>query len=170
MVFAVPSYFSNTERQAFLDAIEIADLKCLRIINESTAVALTYGFFRKPELPEKGEPRVVAFVDLGHSKLTVTIASFLAGKMKVISHNSDRNLGARNFDYELVEKLGEEFKKKYGCDPRKNVKTRLRLLDVIEKQRKILSANLEATVHIESLMEDEDLHRNIKRTEFEELI
>ena len=170
MVFAVPSYFSNTERQAFLDAIEIADLKCLRIINESTAVALTYGFFRKPELPEKGDPRVVAFVDLGHSKLTVTIASFLAGKMKVISHNSDRNLGARNFDYELVEKLGEEFMKKYGCDPRKNVKARLRLLDIIEKQRKILSANLEATVHIEALMEDEDLHRNIKRTEFEELI
>lgn len=96
-------------------------------------MALTYGFFRKPELPEKGEPRVVAFVDLGHSKLTVTIASFLAGKMKVICHNSDRNLGARNFDYELVEKLGEEFMKKYGCDPRKNIKTRLRLLDTIEK-------------------------------------
>lgn len=44
------------------------------------------------------------------------------------------------------------------------------MLDVIEKQRKILSANLEATIHLESLMEDEDLHRNIKRAEFEELI
>ena len=169
-VFAVPSYFSNTERQAFLDAVEIADLKCLRLINESTAVALTYGFFRKPDLPEKGEPRVVAFVDLGHSKLTVTIASFLAGKMKVICHNSDRNLGARNMDYCLVEKLGEEFMKKYGCDPRKNIRTRLRMLDIIEKQRKILSANIEATIHLDCLMEDEDLHRNLKRTEFEELI
>ena len=113
---------------------------------------------------------MVAFVDLGHSKLTVTIATFLRGKMKVICHHSDRNLGARNFDFLLCEKLGEEFMKKYGCDPRKNVRTRLRLLDMIGKQRKILSANLEAVVHLESLMEDEDLHRVIKRTEFEELI
>jgi heat shock protein 4 len=44
------------------------------------------------------------------------------------------------------------------------------MLDAIEKQRKVLSANLEATVHLESLLEDEDMHRSIKRTEFEELI
>ena len=44
------------------------------------------------------------------------------------------------------------------------------MLDFIEKQRKILSANLEATVHLESLLDDEDLHRNIKRGEFEEMI
>lgn len=112
----------------------------------------------------------MVFVDLGHSKLTVTIASFLAGKMKIICHHSDRNLGARNFDFLLVEKLGEEFTKKFGADPRKNVRSRLRMLDAIEKQRKILSANLEATIHLECLLEDEDLHRNLKRQEFEELI
>jgi heat shock protein 4 len=61
----------------------------------------------------------------------------------------------------LLEKLGEEFTKKYGSDPRKNVRCRLRMLDVIEKQRKILSGNKEATIHLESLLEDEDLHRNI---------
>ena len=73
-------------------------------------------------------------------------------------------------DYLLLEKLGEDFTKKFGCDPRKQVRCRLRMLDIIEKQRKILSANLEATVHLESLLEDEDLHRNIKRAEFEEMI
>lgn len=169
LVFSVPAYYSNAERQSVLDAAEIAGLKCIRLLNESTAVALNYGFFRKPDLSEK-DPRIVAFVDFGHSKLTVTIASFLKGKMKIIVHNSDRNLGARNFDYLLVDILGEEFNKKYGVDPRKNIRARLRMLDVIEKQRKILSANIEATVHLESLLEDEDLHKNIKRTEFEELI
>lgn len=90
--------------------------------------------------------------------------------MKILCHHSDRNLGARNIDDLLVDILGGEFAKKYGVDPRKNARARLRMLDVIEKQRKILSANLEATIHLESLLEDEDLHRNIKRTEFEELI
>jgi heat shock protein 4 len=82
------------ERQAYLDAAEIAGLKTLRLINESTAIALNYGFFRKTDLPDK-DPRYVAFVDLGHSKLTVTIASFLKGKMRIVVHKSDRNLGAR---------------------------------------------------------------------------
>ena len=103
------------------------------MINESTAVALTYGFFRKPDLPEKGDPRYVVFVDLGHSKLTVTVASFLAGKMRVVCHNSERNLGARNMDTIIMDKLAEEFMKKAGSDPRKNVRARLRMLDFIEK-------------------------------------
>jgi heat shock protein 4 len=58
---------------------------------------MNYGFFKKPEL-HATEPRIVAFVDMGHSKLTVTIGSFVQGKMKIICHNSDRNLGARNMD------------------------------------------------------------------------
>lgn len=77
IVISVPSYFSNVERQSVLDACDIAGLKCVRLINESTAVCLNYGFFRKADLPEKENPRIVAFVDFGHSKLTVTVASFL---------------------------------------------------------------------------------------------
>lgn len=106
IVITVPSYFSNAERQAVLDAAEVANIKCLRLINESTAIALNYGFFRRSDLHEK-DARIVAFVDLGHSKCTVTIASFIKGKMRIIIHKSDRNIGARNFDYLLVDILGE---------------------------------------------------------------
>ncbi len=165
----MPSYFGNVERQGVLDAAEIAGLKCIRLINESTAIALNYGFFRKADLPDK-DPRYVAFVDLGHSKTTVTIASFIKGKTRVVIHKSDRNLGARNMDALLVDKLGEEFTKKYGADPRKNIRCRLRMLDAIEKQRKILSGVKEASIHLDSLLEDEDLHKNINRQEFEDLI
>lgn len=73
LVISVPSYYSNAERQSVLDACEIAHLKCIRLVNESTAVGLNYGFFRKADLTEK-DGRCVAFVDFGHSKLTVTIA------------------------------------------------------------------------------------------------
>lgn len=88
--------------------------------------------------------------------------------MNILASHSDRNIGARNIDYMLVDKFGEDFNKKYGCDPRKNVRSRLRMLDAIEKQRKILSANTEATLNIESLLEDEDLHANMKRSDMEE--
>lgn len=167
IVLTCPSYFSNTERQCVLDACEIAGFKCIKLINEGTAAALSYGFFKKAEMAEETERNVV-FVDLGHSKSTITITQFKQGEMKILSTHSDRNIGARNIDYLLVEKFGEEFTKKFGCDPRKNVRARLRMLDTIEKQRKVLSANPETTISIECLLEDEDLYRNMKRTEIEE--
>lgn len=94
IVISVPTYASNAERQAYLDAADIAGIKCVRLINESTATALTYGFFRKGDLHEKNE-RIVAFVDFGHSKLTITFASFLQGKMTILGTHSNKNLGAR---------------------------------------------------------------------------
>ena len=55
----------------------------MRLINESTAIALSYGFFRTTEFDPK-RPRIVCFVDFGHSKLTVTFASFLPAGTKII--------------------------------------------------------------------------------------
>ena len=83
MLLSVPTYASNAERQAYLDAAEIAGIKCVRLLNESTAIAYNYGFFRKNELV-KDKPRKVCFIDFGHSKLAITYAQFLPGKMKII--------------------------------------------------------------------------------------
>ena len=94
IVISCPNYSSNSERQAYLDAAEIAGIKCVRLINEGTATALTYGFFRKNDL-NKDKARIVAFVDFGHSKLSITYASFKPGKMKILGTHSNKNLGAR---------------------------------------------------------------------------
>jgi len=169
IVLSVPTYASNAERQAYLDAAEIAGIKCIKLINESTAIALNYGFFRKNDLDEK-KPKKVCFIDFGHSKSTVTFASFKPSKTTIICSHSNRNLGGRQFDYLLFNLLGGEFEKKYGCDPRTAPKPRLRMLEAIEKVRKLLTGNKEADISCESLMEDEDFFRHIKREELEELI
>lgn len=44
------------------------------------------------------------------------------------------------------------------------------MLESIEKARIILSANQEAGINIECLIEDFDMNRSLKRAEFEELI
>jgi heat shock protein 4 len=97
IVISVPAYFSTIERQAMLDACQIAELNPIRLINECTASALAYGFFRKPELDEKISRNVV-FVDLGHSKCTVSVVDFTSKKMKILAHTSDRNFGGRKMD------------------------------------------------------------------------
>ncbi len=58
-----------------LDACSIANIHCLRLINENTAVALSYGFFRRKEFDDKKQ-RYVAFIDVGHGSSSATIASF----------------------------------------------------------------------------------------------
>jgi len=100
----------------------------VRLISDGTATALTYGFFRKNDF-DKEKARTVAFVDFGHSKLSITFASFLPGKMKIIGSHSDKNMGARQIDFLLADLLGVKFEKKYGSDPRTNPRARLRLLD-----------------------------------------
>ena len=143
-------------------------MNVLRLINEGTAIALSYGFYRKNELTD--QPRYIAFVDFGHSKFTVTIASFIKGKLKIMASVSDRNCGARVMDAMILEKYGSEFFEKFGVDPRIVPKCRLRMFDAIEKVRKTLSGNKETNLNVECLLEDEDIHAHISREDFEVMI
>ena len=152
-----------------LDACQIAGIQCKRLINESTAIALQYGFFRRSELDPLKE-RVVAFVDMGHSKTTVALAQFTQGKLKILGHKSDRNLGARDFDWELVKLISQEFAKKHGEDPAKNPRCVVRMLEACEKARKMLSSTPDAQISIDYLLNEEDLLRTIRKDEFEKLI
>lgn len=90
--------------------------------------------------------------------------------MKILGTHSNKNLGARQIDFLLTDLFGGQFNKKYGCDPRENKRARLRLLDAIEKMRKLLTGNKEADINCESLLEDEDLKQHFTRDEFEDLI
>lgn len=165
----VPDYFTLNERQAMIDAVKMADLKLIHLVNESSANCLNYGMSRRAQFDEK-EPRIVAFVDIGHSKTSIFFGQFGRNTQKVISITNERNLGARDFDYALVQYYSEKFQKKHGCNPMKNKKCIIRMIDVLTKCRKILTGNTETTVSIESLMEDEDLYYTLTRQEFEGVI
>jgi heat shock protein 4 len=169
VVVSVPDYFSIYERKAMIDALTIADLSCSSLINESSAIALNYGLFRRAQFDDT-KPRIVGFIDFGHADASIFFASFTKNHQKVISVTSERFCGAREFDHLIMEKMSEVFKKKYGLDPITSPKCRIRMVDAISKTRKILTSNKEAALSIESLMEDEDLHYNLTRDEFEKII
>jgi heat shock protein 4 len=153
-----------------LDAAEIAGIKVLRLINETTATALGYGI-TKLDLPSADEkPRRTAFVDIGHSNYTCSICEFRKGELKVISTAWDRHFGGRNFDKALVDHFRKEFKEKNKIDIYENPKARVRVAAAVEKLKKILSANASAPINIESLMNDVDVRGFLKREELEELV
>ncbi|CAI0641170.1 unnamed protein product [Colletotrichum noveboracense] len=170
LVMSVPAWFTDIQRRALIDAAEIAGLKLLRLMNDTTAAALGWGI-TKLDLPAPEEkPRRVAFVDIGHSNYTCSIVEFKKGELAVKGTAFDRHFGGRDFDKALVDHLGKEFKGKYKIDIHSNGRAMARTIAAAEKCKKILSANQQAPVNIESIMNDIDVSAMITRQEFEALV
>ncbi|KXN87253.1 hypothetical protein AN958_09044, partial [Leucoagaricus sp. SymC.cos] len=169
IVIAVPGWYTDVQRRAILDAAAIANLNILRIINDTSATALGYGI-TKSDLPEPENPRHVAFVDVGHGGLSVAIVAFVQGQLTVKSTAYEPNLGGRDIDYALVNHFAEEFKSKYKIDVLSSPKATFRLAAGCEKLKKILSANTEAPLNVESLMNDIDASSKLTREQLESLI
>ncbi|TYI09866.1 hypothetical protein ES332_A09G100800v1 [Gossypium tomentosum] len=163
----IPVYFTELQRRAVLDAATIAGLHPLRLIHETTATALAYGIY-KTDLPENDQLNV-AFVDIGHASMQVCIAGFKKGQLKILAHSFDRSLGGRDFDEVLFHHFSAKFKEEYKIDVSQNARACLRLRAACEKLKKVLSANPEAPLNIECLMDEKDVRGFIKREEFEQI-
>ncbi|KAI8458122.1 heat shock 70kDa protein 4 [Phakopsora pachyrhizi] len=170
VVIAVPGWYTDVQRRAVLDAAEIANLHPLRLINELTATALGYGITKSDlPLPEE-KPRYIAFVDIGHSQYQVAIVAFNKGALVVKGFAYDHNFGGRDLDYALIHHFAEEFKEKYKIDVLSNKKAIFRLAAAVEKLKKVLSANAQAPLNVESLMNDVDASSSLTREALEQLI
>ncbi|KAM9782002.1 heat shock 70 kDa protein 4a [Syngnathus typhle] len=168
-VISVPCYFTDAERRSVMDAAQIAGLNCLRLMNETTAVTLAYGIY-KQDLPSPEEkPRIVVFVDVGHSGYQVSVCAFNTGKLKILATAFDSELGGKDFDNILVSHFCEEFAKKYKMDVRSKPRALVRLYQECEKLKKLMSANSsDLPLNIECFMNDIDVSSKLNRGQFEE--
>ncbi|KAM3485804.1 hypothetical protein MY8738_001090 [Beauveria namnaoensis] len=170
LCMSVPPWFTDAQRRALFDASELAGLKLLRLINDNTAAALGWGI-TKLDLPGSDEPpKRVFFVDIGHSNYTCSIVEFRKGELAVKATAWDRDFGGRDFDKALVDHLAKEFKTKYNADIYTHGRAMARTIAAAEKCKKVLSANQQSAVNIESLMNDIDVSVNVTRQEFEDMI
>ncbi|MBW0476557.1 hypothetical protein O181_016272 [Austropuccinia psidii MF-1] len=170
VVIAVPGWYTDIQRRAVLNAAEIANLHPLRLINELTATALGYGITKSDLPPPEEKPRYVAFVDIGHSQYQVAIVAFNKGALHVKGFAYDHHFGGRDLDYALVQHFASEFSEKYKIDVLSNKKAVFRLAVAVEKLKKVLSANAQAPINVESLMNDIDASSSLTREGLEELI
>ncbi|XP_051536541.1 heat shock 70 kDa protein 4-like isoform X2 [Myxocyprinus asiaticus] len=169
-VISVPSFYTDAERRSVMDAAQIAGLNCLRLMNDTTAVALAYGIY-KQDLPAPEEkPRTVVFVDVGHASYQVSACAFNKGKLKVLGSAFDHELGGKDFDEVLVSYFCEEFGQKYKLDVRSKPRALVRLYQECEKLKKLMSANSsDLPLNIECFMNDIDVTGTLNRAKFEEL-
>jgi molecular chaperone DnaK len=167
-VVTVPAYFNDNQRQATKDAGEIAGLDVIRIINEPTAAALSYGFGRNIE-------KTVAVYDFGGGTFDISILEIGAhGVFKVIATAGDTFLGGEDIDARIIDWLVSGFKEEHNIDLRQDRMALQRLKDAAEKAKCELSSVRETEVNLPFIISsgrNEALHlqRTLTRATLEEL-
>ncbi|ORY30085.1 actin-like ATPase domain-containing protein [Rhizoclosmatium globosum] len=113
-VITVPPYYNHYERQAVLDAAEIANLRVLQLMNDGTAVALNYAMTRPPL---NGTAQHHLFFDMGAGSTVATLVKFTSTKVKklqiptleILSTGFDKKLGGKAIDVKLQKHLAKLF-------------------------------------------------------------
>ncbi len=159
-VITVPAYFNDAQRQATKDAGRIAGLEVLRIINEPTAAALSYG------LDKKKDSKTIAVYDLGGGTFDISVLEIGDGVFEVKSTNGDTFLGGEDFDMRLVDYLASEFKRENGIDLRKDKLALQRLKEASEKAKIELSSAQQTEINLPFITADASgpKHLTIKLT------
>ncbi|MEX2012878.1 MAG: molecular chaperone DnaK, partial [Candidatus Levyibacteriota bacterium] len=139
-VITVPAYFDDSQRQATKQAGEIAGLEVLRIINEPTAAALSYGL-------DKKNAHTIAVYDLGGGTFDISILELGEGVYEVKSTNGDTHLGGDDFDQAIINYFADEFQKENNVDLRKDPQALQRLRESAEKAKIELSTSQEAEIN-----------------------
>jgi molecular chaperone DnaK len=183
-VITVPAYFNDAQRQATIDAAQIAGFDTeweiedpktgkktkqrMRIINEPTAASLAYAF-------EKKKDEKIAVFDLGGGTFDISILEVGEdGVFQVKSTNGDTHLGGDDFDQVLIDYIADQFKKDNGIDLRKDQMALQRLKEAAERAKKDLSQQANTDINLPFITADasgpKHLQMSISRSQFERMV
>lgn len=129
-VITVPAYFSNTQRHATAVAAKIAGLDVLRLVNEPTAAAYTWGLMQYKA--GHGAKKLFIF-DLGGGTFDVSVVAVDGGKFTVLATKGDSHLGGEDVDARLLLFIIKTLKEKHGVTLKPNDD---RSQDALRKLRK----------------------------------
>src|SRR2546429_4033094 len=181
-VITVPAYFNDSQRQATIDAAQIAGFDTewelegkdgkkskqrMRIINEPTAASLAYGL-------EKKKNEKIAVFDLGGGTFDISILDVGDGVFEVKATNGDTHLGGDDFDQVIVDWVATEFKKQNRIDLRKDQMALQRLKEAAERAKKDLSQSTTTDINLPFITADasgpKHLQMSLSRSKFEQLV
>lgn len=166
-VITVPAYFTDAQRQATKDAGTIAGLEVLRIINEPTAAALSFG------LDKQDEEQIVLVFDLGGGTFDVSILQLGDGVLEVQATAGNNHLGGDDFDGMIVTWMIDTFKEHEGIDLSVDKMALQRLREAAEKAKIELSNMVTTSINLPFITADESgpkhLEMELTRAKFEAL-
>src|SRR6266403_1583008 len=182
-VITVPAYFNDSQRQATIDAAQIAGFDTeweiedpatgkktkqrMRIINEPTAASLAYGL-------DKNTSERIAVFDLGGGTFDISILDVGDGVFEVKATNGDTHLGGDDFDQVLIDHVADDFQRQHSIDLRKDPMALQCLKEACEQAKKDLSQQTTTDINLPFITADasgpKHLQFNITRAKFEQLV
>jgi heat shock protein 4 len=132
-----------------------------------SAVAFNYGFYHPQQFPK---PEYIMFIDMGYSSFSCGVYEMTNPSCKSMSAAYDQNLGGAEIDDILANYFAENFNKKYKTRLQDNVKAWMKLLLQVEKVKKTLNMNEQASISMDCLHEDYDLQDKLTRTKYLEML
>ncbi len=170
-VITVPYYFNDSRRKATQDAGKIAGLNVVDIINEPTAATLTYAW-QRGELgadakQDLGRPRQALVYDLGGGTFDVTVVKYTPTHFQVLATDGDVELGGIDWNDRIVAAVAEEYKSKYGKDPRESAAALQILRNDCDLTKIALSKERAATLTFRH--EGKTVKIELTRDQFEEM-
>ena len=166
-VITVPAHFNDNQRQATIDAGEIAGLKVTRIVNEPTAAALAYG------LDKAGQELKILVFSFGGGTNDTTVMDFGGGVFEVLATSGDTKTGGTDLDQAVMDYLISEFKRETGIDLARDMKAMARLKDAAEHAKIELSNLITTDINLPYIATDtagpKNLHTTLTRAKLEQL-
>jgi len=166
-VITVPAHFNDNQRQATIDAGEIAGLSVTRIVNEPTAAALAYGLDKSDQ-----ELKILVF-SFGGGTNDTTIMDFGGGVFEVLSTSGDTQTGGADVDKAIMDYLVAEFRRDTGIDLTSDLKAMARLKEAAEKAKIELSNLLTTDIDLPYIAMNEsgpqNLHITMNRAKLEQI-
>jgi molecular chaperone DnaK len=166
-VITVPAHFNDNQRQATIDAGEIAGLSVTRIVNEPTAAALAYGLDKADQ-----EMKILVF-SFGGGTNDTTIMDFGGGVFEVLSTSGDTQTGGADVDKAIMDYLVAEFRRDTGINLTTDMKAMARLKEAAEKAKIELSNLLTTDIDLPYIAMNADgaqnLHITLTRAKLEQI-
>ena len=166
-VITVPAHFNDNQRQATIDAGEIAGLKVTRIVNEPTAAALAYGIDKTDQ-----EMKILVF-SFGGGTNDTTVMDFGGGVFEVLSTSGDTQTGGTDLDKAVMDYVVDEFRKESSVDLRSDIRAMARIKEASETAKIELSTLLNTDINLPYIGmkggEPLNLHVPLSRSKLEQL-
>lgn len=166
-VVTVPAYFNDSQRQATKDAGRLAGLKVLRVVNEPTAAALSFG------LDDEKNSGIIAVYDLGGGTFDISILDIEDGVFEVRATNGDTHLGGADFDEIVVTHIIDSFLEKNpdinGSTLKQNGEVMQRIREAAEKAKIALSHITTTTIDIPFIYQNKHIHLTMKESELDDM-
>lgn len=165
-VITVPAYFNDSQRQATKDAGTMAGLKVMRVVNEPTAAALSFGLDSKND-------GIIAVYDLGGGTFDISILDIEDGVFEVRATNGDTHLGGEDFDNVVVNYVIDKFVEQNPSLKREDIVANRELMqrikDASETAKIRLSHVKETNIEIPFAYENKHINVPLKEVELDNI-